>query len=136
MTADDITRDPEPMRRLTDLEPDDADGALSADFDGHDRPPLPDGGEQGLDQRRYVTADASEAVESLVGEEFDLVFLDADRPPLVTYLEWALRLVRPGGLIVAHNALLAGIRAGIIQLPSGIAVWTWWIAARRSNAPS
>ena len=39
MTADDITRDPEPMRRLTDLEPDDADGALSADFDGHDRPP-------------------------------------------------------------------------------------------------
>ncbi len=42
MTADDITRDPEPMRRLTDLEPDDADGALSADFDGHDRPPAPD----------------------------------------------------------------------------------------------
>ena len=42
MTADDITREPEPTRRLTDLQPDDADGALSADFDGHDLPPAPD----------------------------------------------------------------------------------------------
>ena len=36
------------------------------------------------------------------------MFLDADRSPLAMYLEWALRLVRPGGLIVAHNALLGG----------------------------
>ena len=42
MTADDITRDPEPARTLADLQPDDADGALSADFDGHDLPPAPD----------------------------------------------------------------------------------------------
>ena len=51
---------------------------------------------------------ALDVLPALDGEEFDLVFLDADRPPLATYLEWALRLVRPGGLIVAHNALLAG----------------------------
>ncbi|HVE30812.1 MAG TPA: RNA degradosome polyphosphate kinase, partial [Mycobacteriales bacterium] len=42
MTADDITRGPEPARTLADLQPDDADGALSADFDGHDLPVAPD----------------------------------------------------------------------------------------------
>ena len=51
---------------------------------------------------------ALDVLPALDGQEFDLVFLDADRAPLPTYLEWALRLVRPGGLIVAHNALLAG----------------------------
>jgi predicted O-methyltransferase YrrM len=44
------------------------------------------------------------------------VFLDADRAPLVTYFEWALRLVRPGGMIVAHNVLLAG-RVARIESP-------------------
>lgn len=51
---------------------------------------------------------ALDVLPSLDGEQFDLVFLDADRVPLVTYFEWALRLVRPGGIIVAHNVLLAG----------------------------
>ena len=44
----------------------------------------------------------------LDGERFDAVFLDADKTPLPTYLEWALRLVRPGGLIIADNALWGG----------------------------
>ena len=51
---------------------------------------------------------ALDVLPSLDGEEFDFVFLDADRVPLPTYLEWALRLVRPGGMIVAHNVLLGG----------------------------
>jgi len=51
---------------------------------------------------------ALDLLPSLDGEEFDLAFLDADRAPLLVYFEWALRLVRPGGLIVAHNALLGG----------------------------
>lgn len=45
---------------------------------------------------------------ALDGERFDLVFLDADKEPLPTYLDWALRLVRPGGAIVADNALWGG----------------------------
>lgn len=45
---------------------------------------------------------------ALDGERFDLVFLDADKEPLPTYLDWALRLVRPGGAIVADNALRGG----------------------------
>ncbi len=41
-------------------------------------------------------------------EQFDAVFLDADKEPLPTYLGWALRLVRRGGLIIADNALRGG----------------------------
>jgi predicted O-methyltransferase YrrM len=59
---------------------------------------------------------ALDVLPSLDGEQFDLVFLDADRAPLVTYFEWALRLVRPGGMIVAHNVLLAG-RVARIESP-------------------
>ena len=59
---------------------------------------------------------ALDVLPSLDGEQFDLVFLDADRVPLVTYFEWALRLVRPGGMIVAHNVLLAG-RVARIESP-------------------
>jgi caffeoyl-CoA O-methyltransferase len=51
---------------------------------------------------------ALEVLPSLDGEVFDAIFLDADKEPLPTYLEWALRLVRPGGLIMADNALWGG----------------------------
>ncbi len=36
---------------------------------------------------------------------FDLVFIDADKPPYPQYLEWALRLTRPGSIIVADNTI-------------------------------
>lgn len=39
---------------------------------------------------------------------FDLVFIDANKSAYVEYLEWASRMVRPGGLIVADNTLLGG----------------------------
>lgn len=42
------------------------------------------------------------------GEQFDAIFLDADKEPLPTYFDWALRLVRPGGLVIADNALWGG----------------------------
>jgi caffeoyl-CoA O-methyltransferase len=45
---------------------------------------------------------------------FDLVFIDADKPPYPQYLEWALRLTRPGSIIVADNT----IRGGKAFLPS------------------
>jgi predicted O-methyltransferase YrrM len=51
---------------------------------------------------------AVDVLPSLDGEEFDLIFLDADRASLPTYLDWALRLVRRGGLIVADNTLCGG----------------------------
>jgi caffeoyl-CoA O-methyltransferase len=51
---------------------------------------------------------ALQLLPALDGEQFDAVFLDADKEPLPTYLDWALRLVRVGGLIIADNALRGG----------------------------
>jgi caffeoyl-CoA O-methyltransferase len=51
---------------------------------------------------------ALDVLPSLDGEKFDAMFLDADKEPLPTYFEWALRLVRPGGLIIGDNALWGG----------------------------
>jgi predicted O-methyltransferase YrrM len=51
---------------------------------------------------------AIDVLPALDGERFDAVFLDADKEPLPTYFEWALRLVRQGGLIIADNALWGG----------------------------
>jgi predicted O-methyltransferase YrrM len=39
---------------------------------------------------------------------FDLVFIDADKPAYVDYLDWALRLTRRGSLIVADNVVRKG----------------------------
>ena len=39
---------------------------------------------------------------------FDLVFIDADKPNYPGYLEGALRLTRPGSLILADNVVRAG----------------------------
>jgi predicted O-methyltransferase YrrM len=41
-------------------------------------------------------------------EPFDLIFLDADKPNTVPYFEWALKLSRPGTLIVADNVVRKG----------------------------
>jgi len=49
-----------------------------------------------------VMGDAHETVTKLEGP-IDLLFLDADKPGYVDYLNKLLPLVRPGGLIVAHN---------------------------------
>ena len=51
---------------------------------------------------------ALDILPALDGERFDAVFLDADKEPLPTYFEWALRLLRPSGLLVADNALWGG----------------------------
>ncbi len=39
---------------------------------------------------------------------FDLIFIDADKPPYVEYFEWALKLSRPGTLIIADNVIRDG----------------------------
>jgi len=51
---------------------------------------------------------ALDVLPSLDGQKFDAMFIDADKEPLVTYFEWGLRLVRPGGLVIADNALWGG----------------------------
>ena len=41
-------------------------------------------------------------------DPFDLVFIDADKPAYADYLAWALRLSRPGTLVVADNVVRKG----------------------------
>jgi caffeoyl-CoA O-methyltransferase len=39
---------------------------------------------------------------------FDAVFIDADKEPLPTYFDWAMRLLRTGGLLLCDNAFFHG----------------------------
>jgi caffeoyl-CoA O-methyltransferase len=41
-------------------------------------------------------------------EPFDMVFIDADKGNYASYLDWAIRLARPGTLIVADNVVRDG----------------------------
>lgn len=54
------------------------------------------------DMITLVMGDAHETVKKLE-EPIDILFLDADKAGYIDYLEKLLPLVRPGGLIVAHN---------------------------------
>ncbi|HXB65754.1 MAG TPA: O-methyltransferase [Solirubrobacteraceae bacterium] len=46
---------------------------------------------------------------------FDLIFIDADKRNYPGYLEWSLKLARPGSVIVGDNV----VRAGVILDPDG-----------------
>jgi caffeoyl-CoA O-methyltransferase len=54
---------------------------------------------------------AIESLPRLVKEKagpFDMIFIDADKPPYTEYFEWALKLSRPGTLIIADNVIRDG----------------------------
>ncbi|HET6256293.1 MAG TPA: O-methyltransferase [Puia sp.] len=42
------------------------------------------------------------------GGPFDMVFIDADKPPYTEYFQWALRLSRPGALLIFDNVVREG----------------------------
>lgn len=39
---------------------------------------------------------------------FDLIFIDADKPSNPIYLDWAMKLVRPGSIIIGDNVVRNG----------------------------
>jgi predicted O-methyltransferase YrrM len=54
---------------------------------------------------------ALETLAAMVAEErgaFDLVFIDADKASTPQYFEWALKLTRPGSLIIVDNVVRHG----------------------------
>jgi predicted O-methyltransferase YrrM len=52
---------------------------------------------------------AIEALPGLVVDEpFDLIFIDADKPSTPDYFRWALKLSRPGTVIVVDNVVRDG----------------------------
>ncbi|WP_085809499.1 O-methyltransferase [Sphingomonas sp. TZW2008] len=59
------------------------------------------------DRVRVVTGDAHASLATLTGT-FDLVFIDADKPSNVAYLTAALRLSRPGTMIIVDNVVREG----------------------------
>lgn len=61
-----------------------------------------------VDVRVGAALDTLPELAAEQGEPFDLVFIDADKPNNPHYLEWALRLTRPGSLIVGDNVVRGG----------------------------
>lgn len=51
---------------------------------------------------------ALQTLATLDAESFDLIFIDADKANYPRYLEEALRVLRPGGLLVFDNTLWSG----------------------------
>ncbi len=52
---------------------------------------------------------ALDTLPSLAAEApFDLIFIDADKPSTPGYYEWAIKLARPGSLIVVDNVVREG----------------------------
>ena len=58
-----------------------------------------------------LVGDAKKLLEAMVesgASPFDLIFIDADKEGYPEYLEWSLKLSRPGSLILADNAIRGG----------------------------
>lgn len=53
-------------------------------------------------------ADAMEAMRHMADESADMVFMDADKRAYCDYYEEAMRILRPGGFILADNTLWDG----------------------------
>jgi predicted O-methyltransferase YrrM len=64
---------------------------------------------------RLISGRALEVLPRLTDAAYDLVFCDADKQEYGGYLEQALRLLKPGGVVVFDNALWHGRVADATQ---------------------
>jgi predicted O-methyltransferase YrrM len=60
-----------------------------------------------LDRVEVMVGPALESLPKLSGN-FDLVFIDADKPNNSNYLQWALKLSHPGTIIILDNVVRDG----------------------------
>jgi predicted O-methyltransferase YrrM len=63
------------------------------------------------DKVELRTGPALQSLETLAAENagpFDLIFIDADKPNNPNYLSWAMRLSRPGTVIICDNVVRDG----------------------------
>jgi predicted O-methyltransferase YrrM len=111
-----------------------ADGRLvSLEFDPHHAEVARDAiARAGLADRVEVrTGRAIDSLPVLAGEgggPFDLVFIDADKPSNPDYFAWAMKLIRPGGLIIVDNVVRGGAVADAASRDPNV------IGVRRMNA--
>ncbi len=64
-----------------------------------------------LDRVEITIGPAVEALRALyegATEPFDVIFIDADKKSLPEYLDWSLKLSRPGTVIIADNVVRDG----------------------------
>lgn len=61
-----------------------------------------------IDLRLAPALETLASLESSAAEPFDIAFIDADKANVDGYYEAALRLIRPGGLILVDNVLWSG----------------------------
>ncbi|OBH09718.1 O-methyltransferase [Mycobacterium sp. E1747] len=59
------------------------------------------------DRVQVIVGAALDTLPTLDGP-FDMVFIDADKENYVAYLDWAVRLARPGAIILADNVIRGG----------------------------
>ncbi|MGC4112151.1 MAG: O-methyltransferase [Nocardioides sp.] len=89
------------------------------------------------DRIDLVVGPAAESVQELVDQRvppFDLVFIDADKPSNPVYLDAALRLSRPGTVIIADNV----VRNGAVADPDSRdprVHGTWALVDRLADEP-
>lgn len=69
-----------------------------------------------VDLRVGAALDVLPQVQAERSGPFDFVFIDADKANYPQYLDWAIRLSRPGSLIVADNVIRKG---AVIDAGSG-----------------
>lgn len=60
------------------------------------------------DRVEVLVGAALDTLPTLTGDRFDLAFIDADKENNVAYLEWAVKLARPGSIIVVDNVIREG----------------------------
>jgi predicted O-methyltransferase YrrM len=68
-----------------------------------------------VEVRQGRALDLLPALEAESGPPFDLVFIDADKPSNPDYFAWAMKMTRPGGLIIVDNV----VRGGAVVDPNG-----------------
>jgi caffeoyl-CoA O-methyltransferase len=61
-----------------------------------------------VDLRIGKALDRLPELEAESAGPFDLVFIDADKPPYTEYFQWALRLSPPGTLLIFDNVIREG----------------------------
>lgn len=62
------------------------------------------------DKVEYRIGDAVASMKQLEreGRRFDFVFIDADKVQAPDYLEWSIRLARPGAVLIGDNTFMHG----------------------------
>lgn len=61
-----------------------------------------------VDLRIGKALDILPAIVAETGEPFDIVFIDADKASTPDYVQWSLKLTRPGSVIVVDNVVRGG----------------------------